>query len=281
MKIAIVSLSEAGARIAAKLASFWPSCDMFLHSSVTGLPTAKRFDRVVELTRDIYSQYDGLIYVMPTGVVVRAIGPHIEHKTVDPAIVVVDVGGRWAISLLAGHEGGANDLAIAVANVLGAEPIVTTTTEAAKDLIVGIGCRRGTPESAITAAIREAMTLAQLDIARVRLLATVDLKSDEPGLLAAARQLGIPLRVIGSDEIRTTTYAFEHSSLTQEKVDLPAVAEPAALLAGRRTRLVFPKHIFQSVTVAVAQESCTSLASAPAENSTEPCERSKPSPKAE
>ena len=51
-------------------------------------------------------KYDGLVYIAPCGVVVRAIAPFLEHKTKDPAVVVVDVGGRWAVSLLSGHEGG-------------------------------------------------------------------------------------------------------------------------------------------------------------------------------
>ncbi len=47
-------------------------------------------------------------------------------------MVVVDVGARWAISLLSGHEGGANDLAVAVGNILAAEPVISTTSEALK-----------------------------------------------------------------------------------------------------------------------------------------------------
>ena len=54
----------------------------------------------------------GLVYVVPVGVAVRAIAPLIRHKTTDPAVVAVNVGGRWAVSLLSGHEGGANQLAI-------------------------------------------------------------------------------------------------------------------------------------------------------------------------
>jgi cobalt-precorrin 5A hydrolase len=193
-------------------------------------------------------------------VVIRAIAPLLQHKTTDPAVVAVDVGGRWAVSLLSGHEGGANSLALEVANIVGAEPVVSTTTEAVKDLIVGVGCRRGTPAADIVSAVREALTAAACDLARVRLLASADLKSDEVGLIAAARELALPLRLIASDEIRQTCYAFQTSSLAQEKVDLPAVAEPVALLAGRRTRLILPRQVFHSVTVAIARENCMSLA---------------------
>jgi cobalt-precorrin 5A hydrolase len=243
---------------------------VFLHRGVTELPQARRFDRIADVTREIFAAYDGLVYIAPIGVVVRAIAPLVAGKTVDPAVVAVDVGGRWAVSLLSGHEGGANDLAMHVANLLGAEPVVSTTTEAGRDLVVGVGCRRGTPADQIVAAVRRALDTAGCDLAAVRLLASADLKADEPGLAEAARQLGRPLRLIASDEIRSTIYAFQPSPLAQEKVDLPAVAEPAALLAGRRTRLLLPKQIDGNVTVAVARENCSSLGSAPADPSTGP-----------
>lgn len=272
MKVALITLSNAGARILSRLSEGLSPCDLFLHAGVTELPEARRFDRIVELTREIFHGYEGLVYVAPTGVVVRAIAPLVVHKTVDPAVVAVDVGGRWAVSLLSGHEGRANELAIAVANLLGAEPVISTTTEAMKHLIVGVGCRRGTPCNTIVMAVREALATAGCDLAQVRLLASADLKADEPGLLEAARELGVPLRLIASEEIRGTIYAFEHSKLAQEKVDLPAVAEPAALLAGRRTRFVLPRQILHGVTVAIAREDSSSLGSVPGDENTEPCE---------
>ncbi len=259
MNIAAISLSNEGSRIAAKLAASWESCDLFLHASVAELPQARRFDRLAELSREVFPLYRGLIYIAPIGAVVRAIAPCIRHKTVDPAVVAVDVGGRWAVSLLSGHEGGANQLAMTVANILDAEPVISTTTEAVKDLIVGVGCRRGAEAGTIVAAIRDALSLAGCDLARVRLLASAQIKADEPGLLEAARLLGLPLRLVSAEEIRHTARAFEHSEFVQNKVDLPAVAEPAALLAGRRTQLLLPKQILHGVTIAIARESCMSL----------------------
>jgi cobalt-precorrin 5A hydrolase len=259
VKIAAISLCNQGAKVAAVLAAALPACDVFLHATVTQQPSVRRFERIADLTAEVFPHYEGLVYVAPVGVVVRVIAPCIRHKTVDPAVVAVDVGGRWAVSLLSGHEGGANELAMRVANALGAEPVVTTTTEAVKDLIVGVGCRRGAAASAIGAAVREAVGLAGFDLARVRLLASADIKADEAGLWQAARELGLPLRLIPADEIRHTRRAFEHSDLVWDKVDLPAVAEPAALLAGRRTQFVLTRQILHGVTVAVARENCTSL----------------------
>lgn len=264
MKLAIITLSAEGARVSARLSEYCAArgvaCDVYLHAGAPGFPSARRFDRVIDLTREIFEQYTGLIYVAPAGLVVRAIAPCIAHKKTDPGVVVVDVGGRWAVSLLAGHEGGANELANFAANAIGAEPVITTTTEAVKNLIVGIGCRKGTPAEAIVAAVGQAISLCGGSVPRVRLLATADVKAQEPGLLEAAAQLGVPLRIVPSDEIRGSVYSFQHSEFVQNMVDLPAVAEPAALLAGRRTRLLLPRTALGGVMVAVAREDCSSLA---------------------
>jgi cobalt-precorrin 5A hydrolase len=273
---AVLSLSNEGARIAQRLIACGIPCDVFLHADVSEPLAARRFTRVADLAREIFPLYRRLVFVMPLGVVVRAIAMLVADKTTDPAVVAVDVGGRWAVSLLSGHEGGANDLALAVANALGAEPVISTSSEAARSLIVGIGCRRGAQGEAIVAAVREALAAAGCALDEVRLLASADIKADEPGLQDAARELGLPLRLIASDEIRATVYAFEPSKLAQEKVDLPAVAEPAALLAGRRTRLLLPRQVLHGVTVAIARENSWSSASAPAARSIEP---SAPSPR--
>ena len=256
MKTALITLCDEGARVAETIAVGLNDCDVYVHRQVSILPEATRFDRVVDLTERLFAEYEGLVYILPCGVAVRAIGPNMADKRTDPAVVAVDVGGRWAVSLLSGHEGGANDLALRVANLLDAEPVVSTTTEALKTLIVGVGCQRGTESDRIVRAVETALAKIGAKADDIRLLASADVKQDEPGLLAAARQLGLPVRFISSDQIRNSTREFARSSFVQEKVNLPAVAEPAALLAGRRTQLLLPKQIIESVTVAVARENC-------------------------
>ncbi|MBM4085949.1 MAG: cobalamin biosynthesis protein CbiG, partial [Planctomycetes bacterium] len=253
-----------GAVVARRLAKELPGAKVFLHESVGKASGATRFSSILALTRQIFDEYDGLVFVTPCGVAVRALATNLQHKTTDPAVVVVDVGGRYAVSLLSGHEGGANELAVRVANILGAEPVITTTTEALKTVIVGVGCRRGTSAARIVRAVKLALEEAKVELSQVRLLASADIKADEPGLKAAARTLGVPLRFIPSEDIRSTPRAFERSQFVAKKVDLPAVAEPCALLAGRRTQLLLPKRAFNGVTVALARESCLWSGSAPA-----------------
>ena len=256
MKTAIITLSEQGARLAEALAAKLEDSRVYLHASVAAQPKAPRFDRILDQTRELFDRCRGLVYIAPTGLVVRAVAPCLRHKKTDPAVVVVDVGGRWSVSLLAGHEGGANDLAMLVANALSAEAVITTTTEALKTVIVGVGCRRGTPSARIVQSVREALAKANVPLEQVRLLASADLKADEPGLLEASQELGVPLKLVSSNEIRQTRRTFGRSRFVRRKVNLPAVAEPAALLAGRRTTLLLPKQKYGNVTVALAVENC-------------------------
>ena len=286
MNCAIVALSREGARVGLRLAEALRGADLFVHEKValedggTDAARWRPFASVLDLTARIFRDYRGLVYVMPCGVVVRAIAPHAGHKKSDPAVVVVDVGARFAVSLLSGHEGGANRLALEVSNILAAEPVISTTTEARKRFVVGIGCRRGVTARAVIHAVRRALKEAGVPLPQVRMLASADIKSNERGLLSAARSLRLPLRFIRSEELRQCQREFARSEFVRRKVGLPAVAEPCALLAGTRTRLRLPKRIHGPVTVAVAEEDCWWWESAPADRSTARAARSKPSRRA-
>lgn len=70
-----------------------------------------------------------IIYIGATGIAVRSIAPHVQDKMTDPAVLVVDDHALHCISLLSGHVGGANDWAIAIADLLGANPVITTATD--------------------------------------------------------------------------------------------------------------------------------------------------------
>jgi cobalt-precorrin 5A hydrolase len=258
MTTAVITFSPQGLKVMERIAASM-NVDQYLHQSIAAPPGVIGFERVVKLTRGIFTRYDGLVYVAPCGVAVRAIAPLVESKLRDPAVVCLDVGARHAMSVLSGHEGGANDLAITVANITGAEPVISTTTEALKDLIVGIGCRKGKSAADICSVVTTAMAGLDLPLERVRFLATADVKAQENGLLEAAAQLNIPLRVIDSDLIRESTRPFGHSEFVASHVQLPAVSEPAALLAGRRTSLLLQKTAFNGITIAIARENCFSL----------------------
>lgn len=76
-----------------------------------------------------FAQSRGLVLIMALGIVVRLLAPLVKDKRLDPAVVVMDEKGRFVISALSGHLGGANDLAQSLAGALGAIPVITTATD--------------------------------------------------------------------------------------------------------------------------------------------------------
>lgn len=80
-------------------------------------------------TREQFDRRDALIFVGATGIAVRSIAPLLVAKTQDPAVLVVDELGRFAISLVSGHLGGANELCARVADGIGATAVITTATD--------------------------------------------------------------------------------------------------------------------------------------------------------
>lgn len=253
--IAGLTLSNNGIALLRHLSAKLSGLEIYVHQSCSNVGAGVLFfDRVADVTQKLFARYRGLIYVMPVGVVVRSIAPCVSHKLSDPAIVVTDVHARWAVSLLSGHEGGANRLADQVSWILDAEPVITTTSEAARNVIAGVGCRRGTSADEIVTALGASLTDAGYGFDDVRLIASADIKIDEPGIRQAACQLHTGLRFISSSAISSSSRDFERSEFVKSKINLPAVAEPSALLAGNRTCLISKKKKYKNVTIALALE---------------------------
>ena len=78
---------------------------------------------------DLFIWADALVFIGSAGIAVREIAPHVKDKRTDPAVITVDELGRFVIPLLSGHIGGANDLALSLAEYLKAMPIITTATD--------------------------------------------------------------------------------------------------------------------------------------------------------
>ena len=197
------------------------------------------------------------VFIGAAGIAVRFLDGLTRSKLTDPAVVVLDDAARFAIALLGGHEGGANRLAYRVARLTGAVPVVTTATEAVRPLTLGIGCRRGVSEEQIAAAVRQALGERRLD--EVREVATVDLKANEPGLLAFCERHDLPLRVLARADLAARPFVTQPSAWVQQNVGLPGVCEPCALTASPRGRLIVPKLALNGVTVAVVEDRGASI----------------------
>ena len=76
-----------------------------------------------------WGDFDAFIFIGAMGICVRTIAPHVKDKHTDPAVVCVDSLGLYAIAVLSGHVGGANELTKKVADIIGAHQVVTTQSD--------------------------------------------------------------------------------------------------------------------------------------------------------
>jgi cobalt-precorrin 5A hydrolase/precorrin-3B C17-methyltransferase len=117
--IGLIAVTTAGRAAAARLAGSWAGQTRHYDG-----PAA----RAVPLA---WAECEGLVCFLAAGAVIRLIAPLLDSKHTDPAVVCVDEAGRYAVALAGGHAGGANALAVRAAEALGAEPVITTATDAA------------------------------------------------------------------------------------------------------------------------------------------------------
>ncbi len=273
-KTGIVTYSKEGLRVAFRLQRTMDHVTLFLHVDLgVFYEGAETFSKVSTIMESSFGDFACWIFIAPCGVAVRSIAPHIQSKLYDPAVLVIDAGARHVVSLLSGHEGGANDYAVHVSNLLAADPVISTTTDAAKTWIAGIGCRKGVCKETIMLALDEALQTAGITTQDIRFLATADIKKTEPGLLDLSSDLKIPLRYFPDFMIQEMERKVDIQPFVQERVGLPGVAEPSALLGGKRTTLCVKRIAKQGVTVALARENCWWWESDPEAEKTEHSEQ--------
>ncbi|MDO0928310.1 precorrin-3B C(17)-methyltransferase [Streptomyces sp. TG1A-8] len=295
--IGLISATAAGAAARDRLAAAWPD-------------RTRVYDGPVgEAVRSAFAECGQLVCFLATGATVRLLAPLLGGKADDPGVVCVDEGGRFAVSLVGGHGGGANELAREVGALLGAEPVVTTATDAVDlpgldtlglpfegavaavsralldgepvaleaevpwplpalptsvrgsytvrltdravepgerevllrppSLVVGVGASRGAPAEEVLGLIGEALREAGLSVRSVAELATVDAKSQEPGIVAAAERLGVPLVTYPAGRLAAVEVP-NPSDAPLAAVGTPSVAEAAALVGGGE--LLVPKR---------------------------------------
>ena len=82
-----------------------------------------------EFTKEAFSKGQAILFVGAMGICIRAIAPFVKDKLTDSPVLVIDDAGRYVIPVLAGHVGGANKLAVTIAKLLGAEAVLTTSTD--------------------------------------------------------------------------------------------------------------------------------------------------------
>ncbi len=341
-RIRVVALTPQGGSLARTLCGALPGAGCWLpRAQANDVPQTQTFERVAQVFQEAFQQGEDLVCVMAAGIVVRGIAPLLRGKERDPAVVVVDEAGRFAVSLLSGHLGGANQLARRVAQILQGTPVITTASDVQglpaldlaaaraglaienpaavpqvqmsllsglklrlvdpygyllqlvelypelficednldtalaggwlgvyagfrervwpkhwlvlrpKNLVIGMGCHKGTPAAEILGFIQDIFKQARLSLASLKALATIELKKEEPGLKEAAARLGVKFIWFTKEELQSVKVPHPSPRVVR-LVGAVSVSEAAALKAGG-LELVLPKQKGANATLAVAR----------------------------
>jgi cobalt-precorrin 5A hydrolase len=118
-------------------------------------------------------------------------------------------------------------------------------------VVAGVGCRKGAASSEVMALLREAFAAKAAAFKSLALMASIDVKRGEPGLLEAARELGVEIRFYPAERLAGVKTP-NPSPMPLKHVGVESVCEAAALLAAGTTRLLVPKMKSKTVTAALA-----------------------------
>ncbi|WP_245688537.1 cobalamin biosynthesis central domain-containing protein [Vibrio sonorensis] len=145
-RIAIYAITKHGAKQGEKLKRGLPFADLYVAPVAYELTIgAKQLDLPLSsfVSRQ-FTDYDAHIFICATGIVMRMLAPLIEDKRSDPAVVCLDEQATFAISMLSGHRGGANELTHRVAHIVHATPVVTTASDVSENVSADmLGARFG------------------------------------------------------------------------------------------------------------------------------------------
>jgi cobalt-precorrin 5A hydrolase len=266
-KIAVVAVSERGAKLAALLSGLLPEAEAFvLEKYAEGGQTP--FTNTGTLAASLWGTHKGIVFLCASGIAVRAIAPLVASKYSDPAVVVCGDTGAFSISLLSGHEGGANVLAEQTADCinsirldgapLGSVPGITPASEASpavlpRTLFAGIGCKRGTAAAAIISFVQKVFSAQNISPLRIRAICTIDIKRGEAGLEEAAEALGAPLLFFSAQELNAAAGDFSPSEYVLKVTGTDNVCERAAAAGSAGGRLIVPKTASAGITLAVCR----------------------------
>lgn len=112
--ISIIPISDSSRVIAERILASYPEAKILPFGS---------------FSKEVFHESSSLVFIGAMGICVRSIAPFAEDKHTDPAVVCIDSTGKYVIPVLSGHIGGANDLSKELANLLGAEAIITTQSD--------------------------------------------------------------------------------------------------------------------------------------------------------
>ncbi len=111
-------------------------------NAITGINAhAESYEKLsVNFLKRLFEEFDFIVFFLALGAVVRLIAPFIKDKFSDPGVIAIDEAGKFVVSVLSGHIGGANKFAEDISRYMGAGaiPVITTATDATESFSIDI-----------------------------------------------------------------------------------------------------------------------------------------------
>ncbi len=130
-------------------------------------------------------------------------------------------------------------------------PVGTPLHLAPKIAVLGVGCRRGTRLETLEAAFLQFLDAENLCAESICAAASIDLKKDEPGLLAFCKSCGLPLKTASAEALAAIPGTFAASEFVQRTTGVDNVCERSAVWASGGV-LAAKKRAWNGVTLALA-----------------------------
>lgn len=145
MNVAVISITRHGIATAGRVVGALPGAQLFAPEKFAAEAQAAApgnahgyGSKTGEQLGELFATHDAIVAVLSLGATVRMIAPFLQSKETDPAVVVLDEGGKFVIPVLSGHLGGANALAGHLATALGAQAVLTTASDSRETIAVDL-----------------------------------------------------------------------------------------------------------------------------------------------
>ncbi|WOO38623.1 cobalamin biosynthesis protein [Anaerocolumna sp. AGMB13020] len=154
----------------------------------------------------------------------------------------------------AGLEPGVKKVGIYIGCDINAAPFETTLHLVPKNLVLGIGCRKGVTSMALYKRVTEVCSQADIDITRISAICSVDLKREEPGVHELADKLKAQTSFYSAEELSAVTGEFKHSPFVEETAGVGNVCERSGALASHYGKQLLPKTTGAGIAMAVFEK---------------------------
>lgn len=138
MSVSIFSVTKGGYVLSKQLNKHYPEAELYTMKKIGNSPDHLMDGNFKQCVAEAFSRDTAIVFVMATGIVVRTLAPLLQHKSIDPAIIVLDEKGQHVISLLSGHIGGGNALAYEIAKKIGGQAVITTSSDVQEKIAVDV-----------------------------------------------------------------------------------------------------------------------------------------------